>query len=1203
MTQKTIMAVVALATGVAVAGTTTVSSVEDMPTSGGEGTIRYTGATGAVTKDVALTPAANKAVTLEVPADTTLTFSGKFDVSTGAFIKTGAGTVKLPYVGSYYLGVANAATANADLTWNDGNAVNGFLGLTVADGTLEVGAAGATVQKSVVVAVGVRHDSATDPTLKLVGGTLSTETLAVDRGTSANGKAVTPKLEISGGATLAADNFNSTAAGVTTYANNGVVTVTGAGSKLSVTGFNALGNVNGTLTINLQNGGRYENTRENMDYNQNIGLILGSWDAARSSGLESARTVVNVDGGTLATIAGYLYRYSAINVTNGGTLLWDRSVLNLGNGTAYGNSGATGIDGQRGALHFDNGTLGGYVSSFANWFNGVTNYTVGAGGMKIDTKNVSVGALSGHASYANDAARTAGAEITTLNGSDSYLAMGAGEVPIRITDNAHFHMTVNGRLLGSRSTGRIYPPTTSGKTFMIAGDNTLQEMTFTPGGRTRFRHQGIEADIMRWTTVGYAMPMANGTLALGDRMYENTYGAAWLREKLPVNRSFRISWTYYGKTTWGSVPYGAAAVFQNAGETTHGTTAAECCFDGIGSSVGVAYDVIGKQLRYGENGVWTKDSALTSASSAWADDPVRLTLSYDAESKKLTFDVYQPQNSSARLAVTTDVDLAAKVGGDTAWFGFTGGVGSGVYRGFHCIDDVRIDSESGRGYQKVGGHVELAAEQTWTPQLLADDKNLGFTMKELVYGSGAVMHLDDSGSTGLDSKLRPSVNLGFDSIRGTGTLVKKGTAGLALSTPGAAATAAVDVQAGAVILRREDDEMPTLSAADGDWCFTGPEVYWTGAHKLRLGTLSHGATNGGAAERERTLSANTRRRYRIDRSWRVKFKASATSSYSFVEQGFSFFIHNATAGCEARPTNLCGGYGGSLDNAAAFRFWSNNNFVSYSASSTWNISSTHVDSRSYDGSGVSTKAGAEMEVEILHDAVANKMTMNLSQGGQTWTCTWENANLKKLVGNQDRAYLGFGAMGHGTLRMTFSFSDLDFAYTDELSTPEPEQPYFGTLTASQGSALEVCLDSAVPNATYRLADSLSLRDGCGVSVKAKRAAGTLDLGTVTCAGAASVALADGCTASLAAATGTDDFTVSGDTLTITSPTAFTEETTLRLNDGAKLNLAFSGTLKVRRIYVDGVHQRSGNYTTGDADWIAGGTGHIEMGKGLIMIFR
>ena len=55
MTQKTIMAVVALATGVAVAGTTTVSSVEDMPASGGEGTIRYTGATGTVTKDVTLT--------------------------------------------------------------------------------------------------------------------------------------------------------------------------------------------------------------------------------------------------------------------------------------------------------------------------------------------------------------------------------------------------------------------------------------------------------------------------------------------------------------------------------------------------------------------------------------------------------------------------------------------------------------------------------------------------------------------------------------------------------------------------------------------------------------------------------------------------------------------------------------------------------------------------------------------------------------------------------------------------------------------------------------------------------------------------------------------------------------------------------------------------------------------------------------------
>ena len=1190
--QKTIMAVVALATGVAVAGTTTVSSVEDMPASGGEGTIRYTGATGTVTKDVTLTPDKNKAATLEVPADTTLTFSGKFDVSTGAFIKSGAGTVKLPYVGSYYLGVTGATTANAPLTWNDGNAVNGYTALTVADGTLEVGAQGATVNKVGMLSVGVRYDSATDPTFKLVGGSMTVGDLQIDRGTSENGKQVQPTLLVTGSASLTADNWNTGSGGATGYTNNTQITVSGAGSVFTVSGFHTASSLLGTQTLNVTDGGTFAHTRGNMDYNTSIGFLLGGWEAGTYSGSEWKRLIVNVDGGTLKAATAYLYRYSEINVTNGGKLLVGRPVMNFNH---------LGVDAQRGALHFDNGTMGNYANGVCNWFCGITNYTVGAGGMTVESSSATLVALSGHASYANAAAKAAGAEIGVSN-HGGYVALGAGEVPIRADDLNAIHMTVNGRHLGSRSTGRIRPADGKNLVITVAGDNALQEMVFQPSGRTRFRHQGIEADIKRWATVGAAMPMANGTLALGHRSDPDRRGAVWLRDKLSLAQSFKVSWTYHCVST-GNFPYGLSVVLQNSGLTACGEEGSgnTCCYKGITNSVGMAYDVTAKSLRYGTDGIWQDSTAFDEMSGSWADDPIRLSLSYDAEAKTLTLAALQPTTSKT-LTKTVAVDLAETLGAG-AYFGFAGGTAaSGSCVGYHCVDDVRIDAEAGRGYQKIGGHLELAADQTFAPEILADKKNLGVVLKELTYGANARVNVTPSSAVGLPGEFYKSANLGFDAVHGTGTLVKGGAGALALSAPGAASDASVDVQAGGVVLRHEDLEEPPFSAADGDWCFTGPEIYWRGPRTLQFGPLGNGSR--GYSKNVHMMNANTRRRYRVDGDWKATFSAYAEATYGTVpNQGFSFLIHNAAAGSEARATNLCGGWGGSIsDKAAAIRFWTSSKFLSYTASSAWNASATAEGSHAFEN-GVSFQNGSDpIRIEVEHNAAENRLDIKMTQGAKTFTCCWENANLKAKIGNESLAYLSFGAMGQADNPMFFRISDFRFQYLDADPAVE-QQPYFGTLSTSVANGLEVTLDAARANLSYRLANALSLGAGSGIKVKAKRAAGTLDLGTVTCAGAASVALADGCTASIAAATGTDDFTVSGDTLTITSPTAFTEETTLRLNDGAKLNLAFAGTLKVRRIYVDGVHQRSGNYTAGDADWIAGGTGHIETGKGFALIVR
>ena len=165
---------------------TTVTDVSKMPVSGNEGLIKYTGVTGTVETDLALTPAAKKASTFEVQSsDTELTFSGKLSTSQGAFIKSGPGLLKLAYPGAYTLGASGAESQKVNLMWaSDGVASQGFAALTVADGTLELGAPGSSVTVSGGATVGARHSASSAPEVKVKGGTFKAAALYLDRGYS-----------------------------------------------------------------------------------------------------------------------------------------------------------------------------------------------------------------------------------------------------------------------------------------------------------------------------------------------------------------------------------------------------------------------------------------------------------------------------------------------------------------------------------------------------------------------------------------------------------------------------------------------------------------------------------------------------------------------------------------------------------------------------------------------------------------------------------------------------------------------------------------------------------------------------------------------------------------------------------------------------------------------------------------------------------
>ncbi|HNX33163.1 MAG TPA: autotransporter-associated beta strand repeat-containing protein [Kiritimatiellia bacterium] len=127
----------------------------------GRGTLAYTGASTASSQPVTLASGTNAAV-LRTASD--LTFSGPFSTVSGAFFKSGAGTVTITGANSNQLGLANAANmggvaaAGAD---GDGPTV-GYGAFNVAEGRVTLGAAGQTNVISGALLVGLNTTAAAD---------------------------------------------------------------------------------------------------------------------------------------------------------------------------------------------------------------------------------------------------------------------------------------------------------------------------------------------------------------------------------------------------------------------------------------------------------------------------------------------------------------------------------------------------------------------------------------------------------------------------------------------------------------------------------------------------------------------------------------------------------------------------------------------------------------------------------------------------------------------------------------------------------------------------------------------------------------------------------------------------------------------------------------------------------------------------------
>jgi len=184
--------------------------------------------------------------------------------------------------------------------------------------------------------------------------------------------------------------------------------------------------------------------------------------------------------------------------------------------------------------------------------------------------------------------------------------------------------------------------------------------------------------------------------------------------------------------------------------------------------------------------------------------------------------------------------------------------------------------------------------------------------------------------------------------------------------------------------------------------------------------------------------------------------------------------------------------------------------------------------------------------------------------------------------------------------------DFKITYDGAIPDATADQSYLASMILPDASTNTVTLDSAAVSGTYKIT-AATVGDGATLGVSALAQPGTLAVGAVTQSGDATYPVAAGCTLALtdvagggtvtktgagtlalggAAATYDGDTVLAAGTLALDAA-CLPVTTDLRVTTGAALNLAFTGKQYVHALYIDGVMQRGGQYTSANTPWISG----------------
>ncbi len=1164
------------------------------------GAFAYTGGdatfAGTVTLDAA--DADHKVVTFDIAdSNATVTLSGKVAGTGAGVFKAGPGTIRHVYPGPDAMTVADRNTGVANNwknypAWNDSGvltqatcaAYTVFEGRSVFDGGANQDVRFGGVY---VGSLGAAHDS----TLEINGGRASLGATAWARGSGTTTNRLKSTIAVRDAVVTFGSMMFTYSNGEPKYladallqADNSVLTNTGAIYFGESASFNH---------IVLTNGTRFAHTH-NLDVRKWIGGQSGGFEIPRGGGASKTASITGivdvVDNSTLATIGLSVFPYGWLNVTGGSTLQFDRSIYfsTIGSTpTAHG-----------GSVYVDDATLEPMrPSMMSDWFTGLgdSTFKVGAKGLTVRTPLNSW----------LDPLPVAAAEGASLKktGSGTF-GVSRVRLPIAVEEGA-LRLGAHVNTDSNRVDGAV--SLAEGATLSVGPARALDGVAVTAaGGNTvRFRPHAA-GDFAAWSLLNEAKARPDGILQLTDwvnvsasfvkgdgkgfAFATNASGAAWSPRSLDVTKSFKVAFNYFAPNLNWPMAYALAFVVHNApeGREASGASATAAGYAasgnlvGVRNSVGVYFGVHEPKTMFGRNAVWDETSAkaftradviaggATGEMNVSFERPAWCEVAYDAAERVMTVR-YRSDPDDPRQFDTENsyaVDLREAVGADAAIFGFTASTDSGNPCQHSIMnvrvsygDDAVVPKSLATGGALVAGGPFAKAEVYHSPT------RPGFAMDSLSFASGATLTVDAKGPSAQAAN-RPAY-LAFDRYDGAGALVKDGTGALGLVSTNAA-NVDLTLAAGGLTLRKEALESVS-GGTKGDWHFsTDMNGYSSLGDGIKIGTLT-----GNNKE-----TAFLTRRVRATGRWRLSFRIVMPNDYDTAD-GWGFAFHNDPRGVNA--IGNCFGDSGlvGIKNLFAvmnYNYRYNKNYTNRVQWCGTGYGSSYQDAnRSFGPEPIVFYKGTDTRVAATYDGAAQTLALDFVQGEKSVSHTFTGVDIGKMVGG-DEAWFGFGT-GGGGCHTRPDILDVRIDRLDGYADEWDDARYLKSLAVTADEA-PICL-VAETNTVFKLADAVAL-NGADLRVVATDAPATLAAGAWT--GMDGVVTVDGAILDLAAATPGPD-------------------AELRIANGGRIKANATTSTRFRSVYVDGVEQTGGFYTSAAADWIVSGRVSTRHGQGTVLTFR
>ncbi len=689
----------------------------------------------------------------------------------------------------------------------------------------------------------------------------------------------------------------------------------------------------------------------------------------------------------------------------------------------------------------------------------------------------------------------------------------------------------------------------AGETLNAIGKNSTQQRGFVVGELAYANQSVVKADAASalsalpaptlanqsmWKLNQYANWKPDGRLAVSTNRNDSP-GSAFTTNAYPVAGSWTARFGYdIGLTSTPPADYITFTV-QNisTNNTAHTPTP--------GFAIMWRYYEGGTNstsLRMYTNGIAVLATTNIAPVSLINGQHANMTVAYDAAAKTVTVITSQPVGAVTN--VFTGVDMYNAVGSAQAYLGF------GAFTGGLNAENIVSDFSFASAAMSSGGNGYLA----------------------------------------------------FDKLSGSGTLVKRGSAALGLmgDLDQPTSNLTVRLEQGGLVLRKNNLEPLSVSAARSDWVFT-PEGKWGDD-----GTLQFCGAYGNSVG-----TVTTSRRLRVKEPWTITYSFLFGTRSSPPADAYSFFLHNDPRGPGAVGANTASaGYGGtgSILKSIALRWYFYPNGTAITNTTAIGRNGVIDDGASRQSYAPITLYNGVTGFVIKYNPTAATLTSIMTQGAVTITNTFTGVNIPTDVGS-DFAYLGFGG-GCGGSFGEMRVRDFTMTYDAPLTDTLPNQTYVASLDLPAGVTNSVTLDTSISAAAFKIA-AATVGDGAVLGLEAAQLPGTLALGAVTQSGDASYPVAGGCTLALSNVVGGVTLTKAGlGTLALAGTTAtYTGSTVLGAGTlalgaaclpaatdlyralGTTLNLGFTGKQYVHALFVDGAAMPGGQYTAANTAWITG----------------